>query len=608
MKKIYRTDIDGLRAIAIIPVILFHLGYLSNGYLGVDIFFVISGYLITGLVYNEVTENKFSVLKFYERRVRRIIPLVLFTTLIAFILGLIFMLPDDLENLCQSVFASNFSANNILMRITSSDYWAVRNDYKPLMHTWSLGIEEQFYLLYPVIFFFLKGEKKKFILPLLIFLTFFSLTAFFTSTDISSKFYFLQYRFFELSIGGICAIYFSKRNLFIKSSKSPFILYFLLSVLVFLLFSNSINSNDIKVVTTTIVTAGILVLGGLHFESNSLYRVLISNKLFTGIGKISFSLYMWHQIVFAFSRYILLNEITLKNAIVISIVVFILSILTYFTIEQPFRNRSIIKTKPLLRIVGFSFLIITSASLYVYMVGGIIKNVPELGINKSNKPTQLNFFSSQSNINIQYNEDIKALDKPFSNNNQGIALKSDKVKVLVLGNSFGRDVANVLLESSFKDSIEVRYSDLVSTSDDELKSRFKKADFIFFGSDYPSKELIAKYNIDINKVWIIGTKDFGNSNGIHYNRKIEDYSKYRAIMKTGVLENNQKLKNKWGNKYIDLISLIADSRGKVLVFTPDGKFISQDTVHFTKFGAMFFAQLLDSKFREIMKFTKKISQ
>jgi peptidoglycan/LPS O-acetylase OafA/YrhL len=370
MKKIYRTDIDGLRAIAIIPVILFHLGYLSNGYLGVDIFFVISGYLITGLVYNEVTENKFSVLKFYERRVRRIIPLVLFTTLIAFILGLIFMLPDDLENLCQSVFASNFSANNILMRITSSDYWAVRNDYKPLMHTWSLGIEEQFYLLYPVIFFFLKGEKKKFILPLLIFLTFFSLTAFFTSTDISSKFYFLQYRFFELSIGGICAIYFSKRNLFIKSSKSPFILYFLLSVLVFLLFSNSINSNDIKVVTTTIVTAGILVLGGLHFESNSLYRVLISNKLFTGIGKISFSLYMWHQIVFAFSRYILLNEITLKNAIVLSIVVFILSILTYFTIEQPFRNRSIIKTKPLLRIVGFSFLIITSASLYVYMVGG----------------------------------------------------------------------------------------------------------------------------------------------------------------------------------------------------------------------------------------------
>jgi peptidoglycan/LPS O-acetylase OafA/YrhL len=603
MNKIYRTDIDGLRAIAVISVILFHLGYLSNGYLGVDIFFVISGYLITGLVFNEVEENKFSVLKFYERRIRRIIPLVLFTTLIAFILGLIFMLPDDLENLSQSVFASNFSANNILMKITSADYWAVKNDYKPLMHTWSLGIEEQFYLLYPVIFFFLKGDKKKYILPLLIILTGLSLMAFLKSTNISSKFYFLQYRFFELSMGGICAIYFSKRNLFINSSKSQYFLFFLLSVLVFLLFFNSINSNDIKVLTTTILTAGILVLGGLHFENNSLYRILISNRLFTGIGKISFSLYMWHHIVFAFSRYFLVEEISINYAIVLSIIVVVLSIFTYFTIENPFRNRSKIKTTPLLLIVGFSFIIISSASLYVYMVGGIIKNIPELGITKSNRPSQLNFFSSQSNINIQYNEDIRAFDKPFYDDKQEIGIKSEKVKVLVLGNSFGRDVANVLLESSFKDNIEVRYSDLVSKSDDELKRRITNADFIFFGSNYPTKELIEKYDIDMAKVWIVGTKDFGNSNGIHYNRKIENYSIYRSFMKTGVLQSNLDLQKKWGEKYIDLIELINNHEGKVLVFTPDGKFISQDTVHFTKFGAMFFATLLDSKLREIMKLT-----
>jgi hypothetical protein len=360
------------------------------------------------------------------------------------------------------------------------------------------------------------------------------------------------------------------------------------------LFFNSINNNDIKVLITTILTAAILVLGGLHFENNSLYRALISNKVFTGIGKISFSLYMWHQIVFAFSRYFLVDEITLNYAIALSIIVIALSIITYFTIENPFRNRSKIKTKPLLIIVSLSFLIITISSFYVYMVGGNIKNVPELGINKSHRPTQLNFFSSQSNINIQYNEDIRALDKPFSDNKQGIGIKSVKVKVLVLGNSFGRDVANVLLESSLKDTIEVRYSDLVSKSDDELKSRIKNADFIFFGSNYPTKELIAKYNIDMNKVWIIGTKDFGNSNGIHYNRKIEDYSNYRTTMKIGVLENNLNLKKEWGEKYIDLISLVADSKGKVLVFSPDGKFLSQDTVHLTKFGAIYFAGLLES--------------
>jgi len=150
MKK-YRKDIDGLRAYAVIVVIIFHLGFLPNGYLGVDIFFVISGYLITSIIYKQLLDDSFSVYRFYQRRIKRIIPLLLFISTFAFILGLIFMLPDDLENLAQSVVSSNLSANNILMLITSSDYWAVKNEYKPLMHTWSLGIEEQYYLIYPFI-------------------------------------------------------------------------------------------------------------------------------------------------------------------------------------------------------------------------------------------------------------------------------------------------------------------------------------------------------------------------------------------------------------------------------------------------------------------------
>ncbi len=465
-----------------------------------------------------------------------------------------------------------------------------------------MGVEEQFYLLYPMIFFFLKDEKKKFILPSLVLLTFLSLVAFFTSVDVASKFYFLQYRFFELSIGGICAIYFRRRNFFINISKSHYLLHIFLIALVFLLFFKSVNSNDIKILITTILTAGILVLGDLHFENNYFYKALTSNKLFVGIGKISFSLYMWHQIVFAFSRYFLIEEITLNYAIILSIIVVVLSTITYFIIEKPFRDKNKIKTNQLLIILGFTFLIVMSTSLYVYMIGGYIRDVPELGINKSNKPSQLNFFSSSRNINIQYNEDVRALDKPFSE-------KSDKIKVLVLGNSFGRDLANVLLESSFKDTIEVRYFDLNFNKSElkvrelirELKNRIKNADFIFFGSNYPTEKSIVEYNIDMNKVWIVGPKNFGNSSGIHYNRKVKNYSIYRTSMKTGVLEENLNLKKKWGKKYIDLISLVADSDGKVLVFTPDGKFISQDTEHFTKFGAIFFSRLLDAKFREIMK-------
>ncbi|MGV4462924.1 acyltransferase family protein [Ornithobacterium rhinotracheale] len=136
----YRIDIDGLRALAVISVIAFHFGFLPNGYLGVDIFFVISGFLITSIAYNEVQNDKFSVAKFYERRIRRIIPLLLVVTTISLFLGMLLMLPGDLENLAQAAVASNLSANNILMMITSSDYWNVTNEYKPLMHTWSLGI------------------------------------------------------------------------------------------------------------------------------------------------------------------------------------------------------------------------------------------------------------------------------------------------------------------------------------------------------------------------------------------------------------------------------------------------------------------------------------
>jgi hypothetical protein len=227
--------------------------------------------------------------------------------------------------------------------------------------------------------------------------------------------------------------------------------------------------------------------------------------------------------------------------------------------------------------------------------------VPELGITKSNRPSQLNLFDKSNNINIKYNEDVKEFKQAFSIQTSPMGSKPNKIKVLVIGDSFGRDVANILLESSFEDSIELRYSDYWAITDDDLKILFNSADFIFFGSDYPTNEQIAKYNIDLNKVWIVGTKDFGNSNGIHYNRKIKSYSNYRTSLKAGVLEKNQKYNKDWGNKYIDLIGLIADPTGKVLVFTPEGKFISQDTLHLTKFGAIYFAQLLDSKFRRIMK-------
>lgn len=601
MHKLYRIDIDGIRGLAVISVILFHLGYLPNGYLGVDVFFVISGYLITGIVYNEVKENTFSILKFYERRIRRIIPLVLFTTLIAFILGICFMLPDDLENLSQSIFASNFSANNILMYITSSDYWAVKNDYKPLMHTWSLGIEEQFYLFYPILFFVFKNNKRKFILPVLILLTLISLILFFGCNDYSSKFYLLQYRFYELSFGGICAIYFEKTKTDKFSVKTKYLLYTLLLSVIFILLFRDKGNNDIKVIFVTIFSAGILVLGAQHFQSDALYKKILCNKFLLAVGKISFSLYMWHQIIFAFARYIFIEEMNITWAVFLTLLVVILSILSYHFIEQPFRNRKKIGTKKTLIIVGVSFFLISISAFYIYTIGGIIKDVPELDIKKSAQLTKYNFFDSNNNIHIQYNEDVRSLDKPFVSN--------DKIKILVLGNSFARDFANILLESSFKNKIELSYYDYNRKEPNEEKiNRFKKSDFIFISNDFLfTKELFQKlkvdYNIDSKKIWIVGIKDFGNSNGIFYNKKDEkeDCKSYRTFMKKNILEYNKIMKNEWSNRYIDLIAPVSDAENRVLVFTPNCKFISQDTYHLTKFGVTFYTVLLEKRLSTILQ-------
>ena len=147
----YRRDIDGLRAVAVGSVILFHAGFsfFSGGFSGVDIFFVISGFLISTIIFDEVDNRNFSISNFYERRVRRIFPALFFVLLITSIFSLIILSPDDYKNFSQSVFATTFFSSNILFwRVIG--YFGSGPELKPLLHTWSLGLEEQFYILFPI--------------------------------------------------------------------------------------------------------------------------------------------------------------------------------------------------------------------------------------------------------------------------------------------------------------------------------------------------------------------------------------------------------------------------------------------------------------------------
>lgn len=244
----YRSEIAGLRALSVACVIAYHFGYLAHGFLGVDVFFVISGFLISGIISKELKENTFSFRSFYTRRIRRILPLSYFVTVAVLLIAWLVMLPDDLENLAQSVIATNFFANNILQAITTKNYWNVANEFKPLMHTWSLGIEEQFYVLFPVIIFFSHKVRPKLVAVVLAVLSVISIFALFCDFPDYKKFYYLPFRFFELSTGGFASVVLQQKLL--KTVLAPSIL---LGLVLTLLFGIPFVVNEMQLVLTVLL-------------------------------------------------------------------------------------------------------------------------------------------------------------------------------------------------------------------------------------------------------------------------------------------------------------------------------------------------------------------
>ena len=565
----YRNDIDGLRAIAVLVVIFFHFGYLSNGYLGVDVFFVISGYLITGIIYNKILQNNFSIKDFYIRRAKRILPLVSFVTFVSLTLGFFVMLPDDLENLAQSVIATNFFNNNTLQILTTRNYWDVVNEFKPLMHSWSLAIEEQFYFIYPFIFILINKTQflfKRTLLIVLIGMTLVSILLYLGPFEIYHKFYLLPFRFFELSLGGIVAIV--SKNKVVKF-KIPYV--FILVLVTIMCFNFNFLSDDLLIILTVILTS-LILLSANH--RNGISKIILENKIIVFFGKISFSLYMWHQVVLAFYRYIFVQEINIYNYILIFFFTLLLSIFSYFFIENYFRYK--MKTNKVLLSLLIMFLITNILSLQIYNKSGIVRDVAELDLTTDN---------TSSNIHSQYNDRIYNYDNDF--------ISKDKIKILVLGNSFARDWANVLIESNYYNQIEISYI-YDPSNHPNITNRSNQADFIFVSSI--NKPLFDKLSITNLNVWCVGTKNFGINMGVFYNYSGSNYCLQKTAIKSNHLKTNTLQKKQWGSDhYIDLIEALTDENMKMPVFTPDCKFISHDSRHLTPGGATYVASIIENQ-------------
>lgn len=373
----YRPEIDGLRALAVLSVMIYHadltiggMALFKGGFFGVDVFFVISGFLITSIILQECQRSQsFSYRHFYERRARRILPALLLVILVSLPVAWWMLLPAQLVEFSQSVLSSIFFVSNLFWDHSLQQYGVESALLKPFLHTWSLAVEEQFYIAYPLLLTGLFRWHKQWLwwVLLMVMLLSLQLAQLTTSADQSASFYQLPTRLWELLIGGLLA----HRSLHPQRDYAEWF-NLLMSALGLLMIMLAVMMIDFQQHHPGHITA-IPVLGTallIHFASkNNWITRLFSVKPLVGIGLISYSLYLWHYPIFAFGRY--WHEVPgLLDKTLWILLATSLSIISYKLVEQPFRNPQKVPKKRLVLLLSSMAAVGTVTSLYWWFNDG----------------------------------------------------------------------------------------------------------------------------------------------------------------------------------------------------------------------------------------------
>lgn len=344
----YRQEIDGLRAISVLSVIFFHAGFalFSGGYIGVDIFFVISGYLITNILLSEKKSGEFSLIKFYERRARRILPALFFVLFACLPMAWIWLVPTDMKSFSQSLIAVSGFASNILF-YSNTGYFDTAAEWKPLLHTWSLAVEEQYYLFFPLILMFTGKLGQRWLLATLVILAGASLAyAHWSVThNPAAGFYLLPARAWELLIGAFVAFYLSSedRHQFSNTiNQLGSITGLMMIVYAIFVFDKHTPVPSIYTLVPTIGAALII----LFAKPETIAAKVLSNRLFVGIGLISYSAYLWHWPLFVFARHQKIPAVPGEMMLgILALAALLLGFISWKFIENPFRKRERISRK-----------------------------------------------------------------------------------------------------------------------------------------------------------------------------------------------------------------------------------------------------------------------
>ena len=436
MKINYRPEIDGLRAIAVFSVIFYHAQLtlfdykiFEGGFIGVDIFFVISGYLISKLILKELeATGKFSFRYFYERRARRILPALILVIMVSLPLGWVYLLPGSFIEFIKSILYSLGFTSNFYFHFSGLQYGTEDGLLKPLLHTWSLSVEEQFYIFFPIILIVIYNFFRKYLLTFLL-LGFVSslLIAEWSSRNYpSASFYFLHTRIWELIAGSLLA-YFEISG---KRLTNSYRLNFILPFIGILLIGYSVIFFNDRIFHPSFYTV-LPVLGAcliIWFSNkDEIITKILSTKIFVSIGLISYSMYLWHYPIFAFAR-MKSNAVSQYDKFEWIILTILLSIISYFFIEKFFRNQTtnflkILSIFLLTIIIFFSSIFIIYKSKHSFKITNIIKkNISEKGFFLRNDHYKFRKAYSPSNF----------MNTPTKTK-----------KVLVIGNSAAEDLFKI---------------------------------------------------------------------------------------------------------------------------------------------------------------------
>lgn len=579
----YRQEIDGLRAVAVISVILCHakLPYFSGGYIGVDVFFVISGYLITSIIYNDLEKNKFSFINFYERRARRILPALFILILATLPFAYYWMLPDELKNFGESVVATILFSNNVLLSMTSG-YWDLSSQFKPLLHTWSLGVEEQYYLAFPVLLVVwhkLFGNKSILIELLILIVGSIIFSILFRDSPHGANYYMLPSRAWELLIGSFVSFYIRYESDLIKGKS----ILNLISLLGLVLILGSVRYFDASTPTpglwTLLPTIGSALIILYAVEGTLVNRVL-SVRPVVFLGKISYSAYLWHWPLLSFAMIYSKNSPNILTNLLLCTISIFIAALSYKYVETPFRNKQRISRKIIFTYSTVFSIFLLTPGFYLWRSYGDINRIyPNISKNDINKN--------------KYNMRVFKYDKKeFSSHN--------KTHVLVVGNSFARDFVNMMLETLNTKNTEIIYRNDLSMclnrpKDKAIFQLYHDANIIVYsvnGNVVKTYDKCLESNITYAKqsnkhLFYVGPKLFGsNIDWITHLSRRNMANQYNEILPSTLHDEKLFLKTIPSSYRISILQAIRKG-DRIPITDANGVLLSADRRHLTKYGAIY---------------------